>query len=319
MELQSLTDEELLISTKSSVTQERNSILNVLQHLREVERRLLFARSYPSLFEYCVGELGYEGGTAQSRISSMRLLRDMPEFEEDAQSGKLTLTTMSQAQSFFRNEKIKDPVKKREIVRTIVGKPSRQVARELLTLATVPEVHRPERVREISETHSELRVLVDSEMMKDIELLKEHLSEGRIQEVLRIALKEAVLKRQPKTDLKKRVSLRAPEVDLSLHPKSGGMGEFSSTSDFTPKRNSMAAIKREVIRRDENQCTHRSPEGLRCTKKTRLELDHIYPKAKGGEYSVENLRLRCRTHNQWAAVLEYGQKKMSEYIPILRN
>jgi hypothetical protein len=38
----------------------------------------------------------------------------------------------------------------------------------------------------------------------------------------------------------------------------------------------------------------------------RLELDHATPVAKGGESTVDNVRLRCRTHNQRAAEMAFG-------------
>ncbi|MEO7868641.1 MAG: HNH endonuclease, partial [Candidatus Eisenbacteria bacterium] len=46
--------------------------------------------------------------------------------------------------------------------------------------------------------------------------------------------------------------------------------------------------------------------GHRCQCDSRLELDHIEPVARGGETTVENLRLRCRAHNQHEAERVFG-------------
>ena len=62
-----------------------------------------------------------------------------------------------------------------------------------------------------------------------------------------------------------------------------------------------AAVKRAVRERDGGQCTFVSDKGRRCESRTRLELDHIEPVARGGESTTDNLRVRCRVHNQYEA------------------
>ena len=56
MNLQSLPNEILLQNTLHLTRREREVTLEVLHHLREIERRLLYATlSCPSLFEYVFG------------------------------------------------------------------------------------------------------------------------------------------------------------------------------------------------------------------------------------------------------------------------
>ena len=43
-----------------------------------------------------------------------------------------------------------------------------------------------------------------------------------------------------------------------------------------------------------------------------LEFDHIVPAAHGGAATVANLRLRCRTHNQYEAERTFGANVMRE-------
>jgi len=304
--LKNLSDVELLKSTKAAAFREREATLILLHHLREVERRFLYAHQYSSLHAYCVGELGLDGAMAQSRISAMRLLRDFPEFTEETQSGKLNLTLLAQAHSFFHKEKISSQDEKREIIRSVCGKSVREAERELISRASIPELHVPERVRPVSRTHTELRFLVDEEIMGYIETLKGHLLEWKIQEIFRTVLKEAVEKRQanplPKPIPKKDDSLPAQEVKRSKS-----------------KRSSKAKIRREVFARDQNQCTFTTSDGKRCEAKTRLEVDHILPKSKFGLFTADNLRLLCRTHNQLAAVQEFGLEKMAQFLPKLRD
>jgi hypothetical protein len=43
-----------------------------------------------------------------------------------------------------------------------------------------------------------------------------------------------------------------------------------------------------------------------------LEFDHIEEVARGGEASVNGIRLRCRAHNQYAAECTFGAGFMRE-------
>src|SRR5687767_14149425 len=61
-----------------------------------------------------------------------------------------------------------------------------------------------------------------------------------------------------------------------------------------------AAIKRDVWRRDEGRCVFQGDKG-RCSETGLLEFHHVVPYADGGETSVGNIELRCRTHNNYEA------------------
>ncbi|NCN42230.1 hypothetical protein GW916_13385 [bacterium] len=103
MNLKILKDGELLKQTKELVRNERQLLTQILQHLREVERRKLFSElGYQSLFEYAVKELNYSEGQAGRRIQAMRLLKELPQLESKIASGTLSLSNISQAQIYFR-------------------------------------------------------------------------------------------------------------------------------------------------------------------------------------------------------------------------
>ena len=106
-------DNDLILKIKTLVHKERELTSEILHYFREVERRRLYAkRGYSSLFEFATKELKYSESQAQRRISAMRLLKELPVIEEKIKSGELSLTVISQAQSFFRQEaKDKRPYK----------------------------------------------------------------------------------------------------------------------------------------------------------------------------------------------------------------
>jgi hypothetical protein len=77
-----------------------------------------------------------------------------------------------------------------------------------------------------------------------------------------------------------------------------------------------AHVKRAVCERDGERCTFVSENGHRCEARTHLEFDHIEEVARGGGATVSNIRLRCRTHNQYTAERAFGagfmEKKRDE-------
>lgn len=72
-----------------------------------------------------------------------------------------------------------------------------------------------------------------------------------------------------------------------------------------------AEVRRAVWRRDLGECTFVSENGRRCASRRFLEFDHVDPFARGGRTTVENTRLRCRTHNQYEAERTFGKAFMN--------
>ena len=84
----------------------------------------------------------------------------------------------------------------------------------------------------------------------------------------------------------------------------------AATRPGTNPRQVPAAVERAVWKRDGGQCAYVSLEGHRCEERREIELDHIVPVARGGQSTVENLRLLCRPHNRHEANREFGKEHM---------
>ena len=67
-----------------------------------------------------------------------------------------------------------------------------------------------------------------------------------------------------------------------------------------------AEVKRTVWARDGGCCQWRLSGGGICGSRHRLQLDHVRPKALGGESTVENVRILCASHNLLAARMALG-------------
>jgi hypothetical protein len=99
----------------------------------------------------------------------------------------------------------------------------------------------------------------------------------------------------------------------ALQTRELAMGASGSAPSSIPNRHRYipSNVRRAVWRRDQGQCTFIGASGHRCQARRFLEFDHIEPVARGGRSTVEGLRLRCRTHNQYEAERALGRRFMA--------
>lgn len=312
-QIRKLSDSELLSRLKDSVPEERRQTALVLEFLREVDRRKLYADSgHSSLWEFCTRELGYTEAAASRRIASMRLLRELPGLKEDLIEGKQSLSSLALAQHFFRSEERHQNAKlsveeKREVLGKLENKSSRECEKELLALSSAPlEISRPERKRPIDETHLELRLVIDEELdakLKRIQALRSHASPQMTYSDLLRFMADEVLKR---LDPEEKAKLRKKPQEEAKPPTPEAVPQQSRRSKRAPLP---AALRRSVWLRDHGQCGWRDPKtGKQCGSRAFLELDHIQPVALDGSNDAINLRLLCKAHNLRAAVRVFGQR-----------
>lgn len=175
--LRNLSDEDLLDRTRSLAAKERETAIEVLWHLKEVsERRLYSARGFSSIFSYAVHELKYSEAAAARRVAAMRLLSQVPEVATQIETGALNLSSVSAAQNFFKREeteqgKVYTTEEKREILESMAHQPKRECEKILAALS--PEsILSPERVKPLTENHTELRIIVTEETLQKVEKLR---------------------------------------------------------------------------------------------------------------------------------------------------
>src|SRR5215470_10166347 len=138
-----------------------------------------------------------------------------------------------------------------------------------------------------------------------------HLSMGRsLRDKLRRA-QELLGHRVPAGDL-----AAVLEQALDLLIKHEEKKKFAATDRPTKPRQTQsprgisAHVKRAVAERDGERCTFVSDSGHRCEAQSAIEYDHIVPVTRGGRATVDNLRLRCRAHNHYAAERAFGKAFM---------
>jgi hypothetical protein len=132
------------------------------------------------------------------------------------------------------------------------------------------------------------------------DLMSHQVRAGEIAPVLKCALKMWV------------GHLRKQKFAATACPRPAARGSAKATGGdvATATRHIPAAVKRAVRERDGGQCTFVSDAAHRCGARTRLEFDHIEAVARGGKATTENIRLRCRVHNQYTAECTFGAEFM---------
>jgi hypothetical protein len=289
-ELSALTNESLLQNLRALVQDERKLMRQVLEHLEEVERRRLHvAEGYPSLFEYCRQALGYSENEAYSRISSMRLMRQVPEVKAKLETGSLNITNLTLAQTLFRREpeKFATLEKKSALLDEFAGKSKRECERIAAKLA--PGAINADREIPRAPDQTELRVTLSDAALAKLQRLKELTG---------------------KTDY---ADLLEHLADFALAKKDPAQGRPARSVGPAQGRSVPISLKRAVWKRDDFRCTYVS-SGRRCTSRYRLQVDHINPWAAGGATELSNLRLLCPAHNRQAAIRAYGPRKMAAYF-----
>ena len=185
MNLEILSDSNLVQNTERLVREECALLARILQHLREIERRRLFSDlGYKSLFDFTVRHLGYPEDQAYRRISAMRLLREIPEIEAKVESGVISLTHIGLAQALFKFElKFHDRRmshhEKRTVFDRIAGKPVREAQRITLSMRSSEVAAKPDRITQVSDGLVEFKFVASIELQVKIENLKGLLAHER--------------------------------------------------------------------------------------------------------------------------------------------
>jgi len=306
-----LSDKSLLAQTDLLAYEHRKNSVLLLRHLREIEvRRLFVDLGFSSMHKYCLQKLKFSEGETQRRLTSARLLAELPEIESKIETGQVNVTNLSKIQSFLRTEKAAaHPLTKEqklELIEQLQDKSTRMVEKELVGLS-----HQPALLAEkfqgakasillgkdsglLAEEFQKFETLLSKEhqeLLTEFKNLYVHeLTDSGNGSVLTFLLQKAVQHKKKKLGLLQKINTApppsAPEVKR------------------TPYRKYIRAdIKKHIWRRAHGCCEYQdSRTKQRCHSKFALELDHIQPLALGGSDELQNLQLLCRAHNSRRAV-----------------
>jgi hypothetical protein len=328
-----LDDRALASALAHLAGREREATVALILHLAEFDaRRLYRGAGFPSLFQYCVTVLRLSEDAAANRIASARMARRVPAIVDMLAEGRLSPTTVRLIAAHATDDNRAELVamadgKTRRQVEDELGRrfPSRDVRPSIRPLGparsdAVPS-GRPVAASSAGDAllHSnapesaastaapplpaapmaggalagapvqsamdryEVRFTMTADMLDKLKMAQDLLSHvipsGDLAQVFDRALAALV------------EDLVRQRFAMTETPRSHG----ASTA------REPAAVRRGVYLRDRGRCTYVATDGRRCESRRFLQFDHIRLRADGGEFTVDNIRLRCGPHNRLEA------------------
>ena len=312
--LRALNDESLVSRLSSIAAQERENLADLVEHLMELDRRSIHIdRGFPSLFAYCMKELGYSEQAAYLRIRVARAALDLPEILGHLREGRLHLETIARLSPHLRKENVESLLPralgatKREVLAMVAELEPAPVERDIvIPVARVSSSattgmpaqptsaaaeREPPQLEILSVLRHRIHFTADDEFVRLLDrlraLLRHKHPSGRLESIL----KEAAESLLDRIDPDRKPPCRPPKPERKR-------------SRIVPR-----AVKQEVWRRDQGRCAYIYDGSRRCESREALEYDHILPWALGGASDdAANVRLLCRPHNQRLARKRFGPR-----------
>ncbi len=139
-----MSSKDLLAATRELVRRACGVEAELLVHLGEIdERRLYLDFAFPSMFTFCVGELGFSEDATYNRITVARAGRRWPALIEALRSGQVHLGGLRLLVPHLTDEN------QREVLTQATGKSKRQIEELVARLAPLPAV--PDLIRKLPE------------------------------------------------------------------------------------------------------------------------------------------------------------------------
>ena len=326
MLLNDVSDSDLLCHVVELVGLERQSTAKVVAYLAEIEeRRLHLEGGFSSMFAFCIKRLNFSEGEAFRRIAAARLSRRFPLILPLIASGAVHLSALQLLGERLSEENHVELLgaatgkTKREVQQLLAERfpqpdvpssirklPGRRGASErslaLSTdVATGSALSKPGRGEPLSADRFKVQFTASTELRDKLELARDLMSHANPSRDVAVVVERAIDLLIAELQKRKFGKTRAPKRRCR-EAGHAGSGRPQVTN----------AARREVLERDGMRCTYVSPDGRRCDARAFLELDHVKPRALGGGDDAENLRVRCRAHNQLWAEQAYGREHITE-------
>lgn len=326
-----LSDGALLRRLARLVAHDRATTAGLLASIAEVDARRLYAPAgYSSMHAYCVGALRLSEDAAAKRIQAARAARRVPALFAALADGRIHLTGVWLLAPHLTPENAE------ELIAAATHRPKAEIEAMLVRryLPALELEHAPGHVgiagrgrseaeREHAPGHVEGRAIEFASHSSERVSLRLAISRST-QEKLRYAqalLSHAVPSGDPALVLDRALDVLIGQLEKRKFGTGGSparkpRGSVNAGSRPGPgaahqpggsrARQIPAAIRHTVWERDNGRCTFVGAAGHRCESRRFLEFDHVVPVARGGKATVEGLRLRCRTHNQYEAERAFG-------------
>jgi hypothetical protein len=320
-----LSNEVLRRELTTKAARENEATAELLAHIAEFdERKLYLPEAYESMLAYCVGALGLPEEAAKKRIWVARAGRGCPGVFEALASGRVHLAGLVVLARHLSPENAPELLvaaehKSREDIERLVADrfPKLDVPAQAVPVPApgAPDSDGQGSPGNVGNTDPQALTGADTPPVRDRVTA---LSSGcyavqftRSREAdERFRYAQDLLGHQVKSSDIAEVYDRAIKllIEKLERVRFGACAKPSKNGRATQpgSRHIANDVRRAVWRRDGGQCTYTSASGRRCEARRGLQFDHEKEFARGGEATIENIRLRCPGHNQYSAERTFG-------------
>jgi hypothetical protein len=333
----SLSDTDLLFTTRQAAGHERDAMARLVSLLSEVDaRRLYLGEGYSSMFAFCTRALYMSEHAAYARIDAARAARRFPEILGGLADGRVSLTTVGLLTPHLTDENFESLLEaaqyksKRDVERLIatlhpqpdIAASIRALPDRTLAVRAAPHTLFPTRDNAPAPSTVAATDVRPSELVMSTVgirrpfvaplaprryLLRVTIGEDtqRQFERARDLLRHEIPDGDPAVIIDRALTLLVAHAERT---KFAATKRSSSDCEATlparparPRsRRIPSAIRRAVWKRDQGRCAFAGRDG-RCGETGFLEFHHVVPFAAGGSSAIDNLELRCRAHNGYEA------------------
>jgi hypothetical protein len=333
-----MTARDLTNELLSLLRKEQGAMADFLLALADFDRHQRWRElGHTSLFYFLRRELGLSAGAAQYRKTAAELIQKFTDVESALRAGKLCLSTIVDVAKVLTPENCAEMLprfyglshREAELVtvsiKPVVAPPVRDVVTVVRTPPASAQVEAPSREpllapRPSPEQTDRVRTSEPMTLVKrdtagplNAEQARFHVTVSRRFLEKLDAAKDALSHAKPNASAEE---ILEAGLDLLLGRRAKRNGLVAKPrKEVRPSSSGRipAHVKRAVWTRAGGRCEYILESGERCGYTTRLEYDHVVPKALGGEATVANTRLACRPHNDHAARLAFGDRLMDRY------
>ena len=315
---------DLIAEVNRLANSERAAIANLVAALGEMDaRRLYLGQGCSSMFTYCTQVLHLAEHAAFNRIEAARAAHCFPIILTLLADGRVHLSavrllaphlTAANHDDLLKKASYKSKREIEEIVARLVPRPDvRSSVRKVLSIpvptSPVPQVTRESTAMELVAEPAVVSASVQRSST-------EPLAPGRYKLQFTVG-EETYRKLRRAQDLLRRCvrsgdpaevfdrALTLLLADLERTKFAATPRPRASSNSAKRSRHVPADVRRVVWARDGGRCRFEGPAG-RCSETGLLEFHHVLPFARGGSTTVDNLELRCATHNRYEAEQCFG-------------
>jgi hypothetical protein len=343
-ELKTISDDDLLRGLSELLKNSRRVEAELVAHISEVDCRRLYARTSSSMFTYCTRVLHMSEYEAYSRIKAARAVRKHPVLLDMLADGRLHLSgivllrphlTKANRDSVLKRAIHQSKRRIKELIAEISPKPDvpatiRKLPKILAktkpspmglqgpdpvrppsTEQTEPQApatpppsappKRPAEMEPLAPARYKITFTASTELRDKLEKLRSLMRSSVADGDLAAVIEEAVTDKIEKLESKRYGKTKNPRKGLEDT-------DTTASSRYLP-----TPIRRAVVERDQYRCTFVDESGHRCDETEWLEFHHVEPYGRGGDRSLDNIYLVCRTHNLYLAECDYGKELMERY------